>query len=391
MKSEMHPVRWADLRPIHRAESDWWARTGRPSTVSVCRLLGFGCMAVLMLAGCEPERQEQSKPPLRTVRHVTVMPEPDSRIRSFDGVSRAAEQARLSFRVAGTIQRLDVMVGDRTLEGEVIAVLDPSGFRLQLQQAEADRLRAQAERRNADANYERIRKLYANRSTSRKELDAARSAAESADALSQAASRAVDLAELNLSHATLKSRRDCSVAEVRADVGENVSPGQPVVEVNCGNLLEVAITVPESAVADMVPGLVGEIVFDSLPERAYSGTVSEVGVADTGAAFPVVLRLDNADGARPGLAARVNFSFRREEGAVAVLPTTSVAEDERGRFVYTVVDGGAAGLGLIRRRPVEVGALTSRGLEVTSGISPGDRVVTAGVSVVRDGMKVRIP
>ena len=65
-------------------------------------------------------------------------------------------------------------------------------------------------------------------------------------------------------------------------------------------------------------------------------------------------------------------------------------EDERGRFVYTLVDGDEAGVGVIRRKPVVVGELTSRGLEVISGVSPGDRVVTAGISIIRDGMKVRV-
>ncbi len=374
------------------------ARSGHSFSVPAAWFRGTGPMATtlalaVLLAGCESERGERPETGenlLRTVRHVTVAADPGVRIRSFSGVSRAADRANLSFRVAGTVQRLDVAVGNRIRKGEVIAVLDPSGFRLQLQRAEADRLRAQAEWRHADASYGRVRKLYANRNASRTELDAARSAAESAAALADAADRAVGLAELDLSHATLRSVRDCTVAEVRAEAGENVSPGQPVVEVNCGDLLEVVITVPETVVADMVPGLAGEVVFDALPGRVYPGTVSEVGVVATGAAFPVVLRLDGSDEARPGLAARVNFSFDLE-GETTVLPATSVAEDERGRFVFIVIDSDSAGEGLIRRRPVEVGALTSRGLEVVSGLSPGDRVVTAGVSVVRDGMKVRIP
>ncbi len=373
-------------------------RSGHSFSMPAVWFRGTGPMATVLalavlLAGCESERGEQpetGETSLRTVRHVTVAADPGSRIHSFSGVSRAADRASLSFRVAGTVQRLDATVGNRIRKGEIIAALDPSGFRLQLQRAEADRLRAQAEQRHADANYGRVRKLYANRNASRTELDAARSAAESAAALADAADRAVGLAELDLSHATLRSVRDCTVAEIRTEAGENVSPGQPVVEVNCGDLLEVAITVPETAVADMVPGLAGEVVFDALPGRVYPGTVSEVGIVATGAAFPVVLRLGGSDGARPGLAARVNFSFHLE-GATTVLPAASVAEDERGRFVFIVIDSDSAGEGLIRRRPVEVGALTSQGLEVVSGLSPGDRVVTAGVSVVRDGMKVRIP
>ena len=352
----------------------------------------FRCVSrvalLALLAGCG-EEEPVPEFPLRTVRHVTVTPEPGRRIRSFSGVSRAAQQASLSFKVAGTISVLDAPVGGSVRKGQIIAGLDPSGFRLQLQQAEAELLRAEAERRNAAVNYERIKGLYENRSASRTELDAARAASESTNALVSAAARAVELARLNLSYTSLGVRQDCSVVDVVADVGENVSAGQPVVEVNCGERLEIAITVPETLIAHFSPGLSGEITFDSLPGRIFPGVVSEVGVAADGTAFPVTVRMEGTGEVRSGLAAQVDFAFDRGE-STTILPAVSVAEDEQGRFVYTLVDGDEAGVGVIRRRPVEVGELTSRGLEVISGVSPGDRVVTAGISVIRDGMKVRV-
>ncbi len=347
-----------------------------------------GLTLLAMLAGCG-EEAPPPEPPLRTVRHVTVTPEPGRQVRSFSGVSRAARQASLSFKVAGTISGLDAVVGGRVREGQIIARLDPSGFRLQLQQAEAEALRAEAERRNAAVNYERIKGLYETRSASRTELDAARAASESTNALVSAAARAVELAKLNLSYTSLGAGQDCSVVDVVADVGENVDAGQPVVELNCGEHLEIAITVPETLIANFSPGLPGEITFDALPGRTFPGVVSEVGVAATGAAFPVTVRMEGTGEVRSGLAAQVDFAFERGESTM-VLPAASVAEDERGRFVYTLVDGAEAGVGVIRRTPVEVGELTSRGLEVVSGVSSGDRVVTAGISVIRDGMRVRV-
>jgi len=360
-----------------------------PSSHSGARFRGIGGLALLaLLAGCG-EETSSPEPPLRTVRHVTVTSEPGRRIRSFSGVSRAARQASLSFKVGGTISGLDAVVGGRVREGQIIARLDPSGFRLQLQQAEAEALRAEAERRNAAVNYERIKGLYETRSASRTELDAARAASESTNALVSAAARAVELAKLNLSYTSLGAGQGCSVVEVVADVGENVGAGQPVVEVNCGEHLEIAITVPETLIASFSPGLPGEITFDALPGRTLPGVVSEVGVAATGAAFPVTVRMEGTGEVRSGLAAQVDFAFERGESTM-VLPAASVAEDERGRFVYMLVDGDEAGVGVIRRQPVEVGALTSQGLEVVSGVASGDRVVTAGISVIRDGMKVRV-
>ena len=364
-------------------------RTKRLSPRPCVALCCIGLVALpALLAGCGEEAPAPELP-LRTVRHVTVTPEPDRRIRSFSGVSRAAQQASLSFKLAGTIRMLDAAVGDSVRKGQIIATLDPSGFRLQLQQAEAELLRAEAERRNAAVNYERTKGLYENRSASRTELDAARAASESTNALVSAAARAVELAKLNLSYTSLGAGQDCSVVDVVADVGENVGAGQPVVVVNCGAHLEVAITVPETLIASFSPGLPGEIAFDALPGRAFRGVVSEVGVAADGTAFPVTVRMEGSEEVRSGLAAQVDFAFDRGE-STTILPAASVAEDERGRFVYTLVDGDEAGVGVIRRKPIEVGELTSRGLEVISGVSPGDRVVTAGISVIRDGMKVRV-
>ena len=357
-----------------------------PRSILSRRIGGLALLA--LLAGCG-EEEPPPEPPLRTVRHVTVTPEPGRRVRSFSGVSRAAQQASLSFKVAGTISALDAAVGGRVREGQVIARLDPSGLRLQLQQAEAEALRAEAERRNAAVNYERIKGLYETRSASRTDLDAARAASESTNALVSAAARAVELAKLNLSYTSLGAVQDCSVVDVVADVGENVGAGQPVVEVNCGEHLEIAITVPETLIASFSPGLSGEITFDALPGSTFPGVVSEVGVAATGAAFPVTVHMEGAGEVRSGLAAQVDFAFDRGE-STTILPAASVVEDERGRFVYTLVDGDKAGVGVIRRKPVEVGALTARGLEVISGVSPGDRVVTAGISVIQDGMRVRV-
>ena len=364
-------------------------RSKRPSPHPCVPLRGIGLVAVLaVLAGCGEEAPAPDLP-LRTVRHVTVTPEPGLRVRSFSGVSRAAQQASLSFKVAGTVSVLDVAVGDAVRKGQIIAGLDPSGFRLQLQQAEAELLRAEAERRNAAVSYERIKGLYENRSASRTELDAARAASESTNALASAAARAVELARLDLSYTSLGVGQDCSVVDVVADAGENVGAGQPVVEVNCGEHLEIAITVPETLIASFSPDLRGEITFDALPGRTFPGVVSEVGVAADGTAFPVVVRMEGTREVRSGLAAQVDFAFERGE-STTILPALAVAEDEQGRFVFTLVDGDEAGVGVIRRKPVEVGDLTSRGLEVISGVAPGDRVVTAGISVIRDGMKVRV-
>ncbi len=71
------------------------------------------------------------------------------------------------------------------------------------------------------------------------------------------------------------------------------------------------------------------------------------------------------------------------------MASSAVVEDEQGRFVFVVGAPDADGTAGIARRSVRVGELTAGGIEVLEGLEEGDRVVTAGVSFVREGMKVR--
>ena len=344
-----------------------------------------------LLTACEQEVQEQPAP-LRTVRTMTVEAVGASRVRSFTGVSKSTQEAKLSFKVSGTLTALNVAVGDSIDKGETIATLDPSTFQLQVQQSQADLSRSKAEERNAKANYKRVKGLYENESASRNDLDSARAGAESATAAVNALGRAVQLAQLNLSYTTLKAKDQCSVASTDADVGENINAGQQIVVVNCGESLDVEISVPENLIAEFQPGMTGDIRFNSIGDQVYKGEVTEVSIAASGTTFPVTIRVVDPANLRSGLAAQVGFEFDNQE-RLPVLPTSAVSEDQNGRFVYLLLSDADAqlqpGQGLIKRQTVSIGELIEGGIEVSAGIKPGDKVVTAGVSVIRDGLVVK--
>ena len=65
--------------------------------------------------------------------------------------------------------------------------------------------------------------------------------------------------------------------------------------------------------------------------------------------------------------------------------------DPGGTFVYVALPTEVSGQALVRRKPVTLGELTQSGIEVLDGLSAGDRVVTAGLSVIRDGQRVLVP
>ena len=350
-----------------------------------CLLLALG------LAACDatPDSEEEL---LRPVRFLTIADNVDGRDRTFTGSLKSIRESRLSFKVAGTVTNVPVQIGQRVNRGDLIAQLNADSFSLQVEQAQASLVEAQAGERNAESTYERTKGLYANDNASRNELDASRAAAEAAAAQVRAATKALEIARLNLSYTRLTAAEDCSIASVDVEVNENVSVGQQIGVVSCGTEYEIELGVPESLIANVDETTPATITFGAIDGVRFTGEITEISTAGSAAVFPVVVRVNEDHPAlRSGLAADVTFQF--STSAVEdtfVLPLSAVVNDPDGVYVFTVEPDGDEGEAVVRRRDVELGELIQDGVEVVGGLAPGDNVVTASVSVIRDGQRVLV-
>ncbi|MDH3672005.1 MAG: efflux RND transporter periplasmic adaptor subunit [Gammaproteobacteria bacterium] len=366
--------------------------------MAICTRLWFTLLLAttgFLVNSCE--EPAAPNPVLRPVRVQPVLVTGAERERTFAGTSKAGLESNVSFRVAGTIQRLAAKVGDRVKPGTLIAALDPKDYQVQAQEAEASLERARAEERNARANYARVRELYENENASRNELDQARAAAESAAAAVRSAGKQLEFARLQLTYTRLKASADCTVADTYVEEAENVQAGGRVAMLTCGYRPEVEVGVPEAFITQIEKGSRVAVTFDAIPGKTFTAVVTEVGVAVTGQAttYPVIVRLDKPDPQmRPGMAAEVAFRFGTAGGDDRILvPPFAVGEDRQGRFVFVAApaDPPEPGIAIARRRPVTVGELTTEGLEILEGLNDGDLLINAGVSRIEDGLKVKLP
>ncbi len=356
-------------------------------------LIRAAAIAVAALAACssEPPPQEEI---VRPVFYQAVYATGGARERSFSGAARADVESNLSFRVSGRIVRVHVKVGDRIGKNAPIADLDPTDYELRVEDAEASLLQAQSQARNGRATYSRVQSLYVNQNASRADLDAALAQKESAEANVASIEKKLELAKRQLKYTRLVAPTAGSIASVDAETSENVTAGQAIVMLAGTGSPEVEVTVPEILIDEIREGAPVTVRFDAIPGTAFPATVTEVGIASTtyGTTYPVKARLESADSRiRPGMAAEVMIEFKQTGGREQfIVPTVAVGEDGDGRFVF-LVEPSSDGLGIARRTPVTVGQLTSRGLEIMSGLSDGDLLVTAGVSRIQDGQTVRLP
>ncbi|MCF6250597.1 MAG: efflux RND transporter periplasmic adaptor subunit [Methylococcaceae bacterium] len=349
-------------------------------------------LCISLLSGCSEEKLKVEQR-LRSVKYQEITTLSTGSSRTFSGVAKGSQEANLSFKIAGTIKNLPVKVGDQLKAGQLIAQLDASQYELQSQQAQATLAQSTAALRNTRAVLERLKGLYENNNASRQELDAARASADSTQAQVRVARKSLELAKLNLSYTQLKSVKACVVAEVNIENNENISSGQSIVKVSCGQQMNVEIAVPDSYVTLIKQQMSAQVSFSAHPDKSYSATVSEVSVtANGGATFPVTLALnDNPENIRSGMVVEVKFLFTQQANSKAiVIPAIAVAEDMQGRYVYVVESSEDENIGIIKRRQVIIGELTVNGLEIIEGLDLADKVVTAGVTVIRDGLKVRI-
>jgi RND family efflux transporter MFP subunit len=354
----------------------------------------FACALLIGTGGCDKEEQATAEPVVRPVRTLKLEAEGGQRTRRFSGVTQAGMETRLSFKVAGSVKVLRAKVGQKVKQDQLIAELDDQDHRLQLQQAQASYAQANAQLVNARATYKRVEKLYEASSASRSDLDSARAASTSARASVAAAAKQVGLARSQLEYCKLRAPTAGTIASVSVEMGENVTPGAPVAVISAGGRPEVKVTVPEAYISQIKQGQKVAVSFPALKGEAVPATVTEVAVTSggMGATYPVVAAFDAPPArVRPGMAAEVAFKLGggSKTGHFLVPPVT-VSEDREGeRYVYLAVPGGE-GLAVVKRRDVEVGELTSRGLEIAKGLKEGELLVTAGMSQIRDGLKVKL-
>jgi RND family efflux transporter MFP subunit len=359
------------------------------SSTRACVLIAIA--SAVALAGCS--KSPPAEEPIRPVRTEQVFLTGGERVRTFSGTARAGVESRLSFRVAGTVQRVAVKVGDVVRRGQLLAELDPRDYELQVEGAEASLAQARARARNAESNLDRVRGLYENNNASQNDYDAARAEYEYSAAQVSSVEKQLELARSQLSYARLTSPLNGAISAVELEVNENVTVGQTAVVLTSGSRPEVQVAMPEVFIAQVREGEAVEVTFDALPGETFTATITEVGVAAGGLAttFPVTVSLSEASPEiLPGMAAEVAIVFEALGGQDRIaIPPFAVGEDRQGRFVF-IAEPGTDGLATARRRVVKVGDLTGGGLEILEGLEEGELLITAGVSRIEDGMQVRL-
>jgi RND family efflux transporter MFP subunit len=346
------------------------------------------CIAVALTA-CKEKTEIVEV--VRAIKTITVSEQAGEKIFKFSGLVAAVDSSGLSFQVGGQVETVEVDIGDRVTKDQVLAVLDPEPYQLDVDAITAELRKARDNVTRSKAEYERQKRIHEQGAGAERFVEVSEYNYKAAKSAIDFQIARLDQVKRNLRKTELLAPYDGTIAWRSVQPNEEVKVGQKVFEINATGKMEVQLAVPETTIDRINIDDPATITFPTLPGESTKARISYIGSAAVKAnAFPVKVELiDPDEKIKPGMTAEANLTVKaetRQPGYIvpfqALLPAP---EADRGfAFVYDP-----------QTSTVKKTAVSSRGTEdkeaiIYEGLAAGDIIAVAGVSFLADGMKVKL-
>jgi len=319
------------------------------------------------------------QPPPEAVTTIVAHQEEWSASLSSIGTVAAVQGVTVSADLPGTVERIAFESGTAVREGEVLALLDT-------RQEQAQLTAAEAQRDLARLNFERMRGLLNERVISQSEFDRATAEQRQGDAR-------VGEIHAAIARKTIRAPFSGMLGIRRVNLGQYLSGGDALVTLQSLNPIYVNFGVPQQSSSQMRVGRPVRITSDSLPGVEFSGRVTAIDsiVDEATRNIQVQATLANPGGKlRPGMFVQAAAGVGSGSTIVA-LPASAISYAPFGDSVFVVTDlknpAGQSYRG-VRQQFVKLGPARGDQIAVTSGVKPGDEVVTSGPFKLRNGAAV---
>lgn len=366
---------------------DAFARVETARATSGVRMAGLSAFALIaLLTACKPVEEPEPEP-IRPVRVTTIETREGGETVTLTGQVEAQNEVSLSFRVGGRMIARSVNVGDRVRAGQIVARLESETARNTLRSARADLTAARARLVEAQNNFERHRSLLDRGFITRAMFDQAEQAFRSARAQVDAAQAQANIAETQLGYADLISDSSGTVTARRAEPGEVVAAGQPIVQLAREGGRDAVFDVPARVIQSASANAEIVVTLSSDSKVQTTGRVREVAPqADpVTRTFKVRVGLNNPPAAMR-LGSTVTGSTQLGAGPGLEIPASALTSANQQPAVW-ILDPANNTVSL---RNIEVLRYDLARVAVAGGLQAGDIVVTAGVQTLRPGQQVRL-
>lgn len=303
--------------------------------------------------------------------------------RTYPGEVRARDRSLLSFEIQGKIINSPRKNGEVVKKGDILAQIEVTDYKLNLD-------KAQASYKVAKAEFDRAKILWASEAISKSEFDSTRASFISAKSEMEKVAK-------NYRNTTLRAPYDGRIAKVFVKNFEEVQAKQEIVKMYDPRKLDIKINVPESILAKFNKkqetfSAIGYL--PEMPDKILNLKFSEISsiVDEKTRTYEAIFMIeDNKDlNLVPGMTIDVKLRISSQKDFAkntVFIPSIAVLEDnQKNRFVW-VVDKKDF---IAKKRIVKIGSISESNIEIISGLNEGERVIIAGAHLIQEGDKLEL-
>ena len=344
-------------------------------------LLVLGGIKVLQILAMGAGGAAGGPPPESVAAAEVVQKDWQPVIRAVGSIS-PVQGAMLSAELSGIVAEIAFKNGADVKQGDLMV-------RLASAQEEAQLRAAEAEAELAKADLERARGLRVRNVTSQAELD-------TAEAKYKQQIAAVDNMKGRMEKLTIRAPFDGKAGIRLVNVGQTVNAGQPIVALQSIDPVYADFNLPQQRLSELREGLDVVVRTDAYPDRQFEGKLTALNSMIDPVTRNVTLQATLANPEqllKPGMFAKVEVLLPQKNPTL-VIPATAVSYAPFGDSVYVIENKPdpktKKETTTVRQQFIRIGETRGDFVGVTTGLKPGEKVVSAGVFKLRNGMAVQI-
>ena len=343
-------------------------------------------LLLFIFTACKKDREEEIIRPVK-IQEINSSQNENLNI-DFPAQISPTQKTILAFKYAGKIKSINFESGDFVKKGQVIATIDDSDYKVNLEAFSKKYEAANAVVQNAEAQFYRAEKLYKGGAMPKKDYDNALMQKNVAISTLKEASAGLENARNTLNDTKIIAPYDGYIDKKIVEVGAVVPEGGPVVSYISNDITDISVNASLKDIEYIKNA--SDINFkDNSTEKIYTLKVKSIAQNpdSINLTYPVTftfLNLEKDEKFLSGQTGTVTISVKNNENPEILIPLNALFEDN-GSNVYLFKNGIAV------KTAVEIGELRETNkISIVKGLKNGDKVIVAGVSKLVDGDKVKL-
>ena len=347
--------------------------------------------SVLLISGCGKPGNRGGRPSSNTetkaVPVITHITEP-SQLKEFIKITGKLEgitDIALISETSGKVIEVHKSMGDWVEKDESIARIDNTDYLLQMKQAEANVLSAEASLLSTQMNYDAVKKLHENGTASDAEMAQAESSLKSAQAGLDGAKISLERAEKALDNSNFAAPKSGYISNITIEEGDLVNNGTMICNIVNSRKLIVRTGVGESNITKLKRGQEVFISHDLLVKE-ISGKITGLGIKpdESSASYPVEITLENPGKVLyPGMIIEGRILSETYENVIFT-SLNNIKQQYDDNYVFVIQDNKAV------KKAVKLGTQVEENVILESGIEPGEMLVIEGMDNLEDNVTVEV-